>query len=139
MKTINWFAVVIGVATLMEVATIGVWVGMRHHLARWIWWSGLVALLLVALHCAGYWLDFLWLAQVTAISNAALVLLVVYTFSQTTVEVEKLELEVKIQDGALNTERSAARQLTELLNVYKTKIQYYEDMAARHSLPPFKE
>lgn len=133
----TWFDADVALAIVLEFATMAIWLRMRHKIKPWVWWSGMVALLLVVVHCAGYWTSTLWLSQATALSNAALVLLIVFISSKSVNKVEKLEARVEVQNVTIDKERSAAHQLTEVLNGYKDKIQYYEDQAAREGLPLF--
>lgn len=138
MVKINWFDAYVTVAVLLELLTMYYWLKLRRKLRPAIWWSAMAAMLLVVLHCAGYWTNSLALSQVTALSNAALVLTIVAVARRGVMKVELLEKAVQAEHQAVEVERGVAHQLSHVLNTYKTKIQYYEDQAARNGLPLYK-
>ena len=129
-----WFN--IGVATAMIVETIStlLWLRLRKEIKPGIWWAVLAALLLVILHCAAYWTDYAVLAEATALSNSLLVLMVVIVARRGVYKTKQLEQQVVAQKVTIETERSLAHQLAEVLNDYKTKLEYYEALAKQHNL-----
>lgn len=138
MVKINWFDAYVAAATLLELLTMFYWLKLRRKLKPAIWWGAMAAMLLVVLHCMGYWTNSLALSQFTALSNAALVLTIVIVARRGVLKVEQLEKAVQAEHKAVEVERNAAHQLTEVLSTYKVKIQYYEDQAARNGLPLYR-
>ena len=122
-------------AILLELVTITYWFKLRSYVKPAFWWSAMIAMTLVLLHCAGYWTNSLLLSRATANSNAALVLIMVMVAKHTITNKNQLEQKVVLLDKAVESERGIALALAKKLADHNAKIAYYENQAKTHGLP----
>jgi len=131
----TWFDAEVTVATVMEFITLLLWLRLWKFVKSSFWWSILVALVLVLVHCAAYWRGNLILAQATALSNSVLVLLIVLVARRGVYKTKQLERQVGAQHVTIETERGIAHELAQVLAGYRAKIEFYEKQAKDHNLP----
>lgn len=110
------------------------WCVMYRRLNRYVWWCVLVGMLLILLHCAGYFTHSLLLSQVTAMSNSILVLFAVIT---TWRSLRAHAEERKAFEEKLAQKTSLAAEIAKILNQHRREIEYYEAEAKKHGIPPY--
>lgn len=137
----NWFNLYVGSALAMVLIAAVLWFHLLHKVRPWLWWIVQLSLIVFLFHAGGHFFPsdtWITVTHSSAVVNAALVLLAVIMARRGIRRNEELENLVVTKTKAIESEHSAALQLTHLLNDYKVKIQYYEDQAARSGLPLFK-
>lgn len=132
------FCVICSIALLATASAL--WLTLYGKVRPWLWWlvmgNGIVFILHAGVHffSSPAWRVF---AHVSAVVNAGLLLLAAVTAKRSIAKIEHLEDAARITAQEIHVDRTASLQLIELLNGYKSKIEYYEDQSVRHGLAPY--
>lgn len=116
----------VGAAIVVLLIALVLWFRLRFSVERRLWWAGMVTLVIIVFHCAGHFTDTLFLTHITAITNAALVLVMVNVARKSLKKNEILQEEVVEQQQVIEQERSAAQELAHVLADYRSRIEALE-------------
>ncbi len=134
-----------GVALAFQLVAIVNWSRMFRRIRPWNWWCCFLGLVLIVTHRVAELLGHASIGHATSIPIAVGFAYVTYMANRAVTADERRAALMKIieeQKAVLETQvqqqRGAATALAAILSDLKSRIEYYEDLAAKHGLPKYE-